>query len=98
MATVSEVARIHGVDQYRVKTWTTELAEQLSLSANPPKGTVRKFGETDVPGGVETTPVVGTIYRINADGSGLKELVQLGKNTDYPTFMVSSRRCMSSCV
>lgn len=45
-----------------------------------------EYASKDIPGGVETTPVVGAIYRINADGSGLKKLVQLGKNTDYPTF------------
>jgi TolB protein len=45
-----------------------------------------EYASKDVPGGVETTQVVGAIYRINADGSGLKKLVQLGKNTDYPTF------------
>ena len=44
------------------------------------------YSSKDVPGGVEATAVVGAIYRINADGSGLQRLVQLGKNTDYPTF------------
>jgi TolB protein len=43
------------------------------------------YTSKDIPGGVETTPVVGAIYTINADGSGLKKIVQLGKNTDYPT-------------
>lgn len=47
---------------------------------------VGDYSSKDVPGGVETTPVVGAIWTINADGSGLKKLVQLGKNTDYPTF------------
>jgi Tol biopolymer transport system component len=40
----------------------------------------------DVPGGVETTPVVGVIYSVKGDGTGLKKIVGLGKNTDYPTF------------
>jgi Tol biopolymer transport system component len=39
----------------------------------------------DVPGGVETTPVVGAIYTVRGDGTGLKKVVALGKNTDYPT-------------
>src|SRR6266700_4575145 len=38
----------------------------------------------EVPGGVITTPVLGAIYSINADGSGLRKIVQLGKNTDFP--------------
>src|SRR6185437_17126010 len=39
----------------------------------------------DVPGGVATTPVEGAIYSIKSDGSGLRKLVGLGKNTDNPT-------------
>lgn len=48
MATVSEVARFLGVSRDTVKTWTTEFAEHLSLTANPPKGTERQFGEADL--------------------------------------------------
>lgn len=40
----------------------------------------------DIPGGVETTPVVGAIYTIRADGTGLKKIAQLGKNTDFPSY------------
>ncbi|MBI3821851.1 MAG: PD40 domain-containing protein [Planctomycetes bacterium] len=40
----------------------------------------------DIPGGVETTPTVGAVYTINADGTGQKKIVQLGKNTDFPAF------------
>jgi TolB protein len=40
----------------------------------------------DIPGGVETTPVVGAIYTANADGGDLKKIAQLGKNTDFPSF------------
>ena len=45
-----------------------------------------EYSSRDVPGGVETTPSVGAIYRIQADGRGLEKLVQLGKNTDFPSF------------
>ncbi len=31
-----------------MKTWTTEFAEHLSLTANSPKGTERQFGEADL--------------------------------------------------
>jgi Tol biopolymer transport system component len=34
---------------------------------------------------LETTPVVGAIYSVKGDGAGLKKVVRLGKNTDYPT-------------
>jgi Tol biopolymer transport system component len=44
-----------------------------------------EYTSKDVPGGVETTPVVGTIYSIKSDGTGLTKVVSLGKNTDYPT-------------
>jgi TolB protein len=45
-----------------------------------------EYSSKDVPGGVETTPAVGAIYRIQTDGRDLKKLVQLGKNTDFPSF------------
>ena len=48
MATISEVARYLGVDRETVKTWTTEFAEHLSLTANPPKGKERQFCEADL--------------------------------------------------
>src|SRR5262245_56902996 len=44
-----------------------------------------EYFSKDVPGGVETTPVVGAIYTVRGDGTGLKKVVALGKNTDYPT-------------
>ena len=43
------------------------------------------YSSKDVPGGVETTPVVGAIHSVKGDGTGLKKVVGLGKNTDYPT-------------
>lgn len=48
MATISEVAQHLGVDRDTVKTWATEFAEHLSLTANPPKGKERQFGEADL--------------------------------------------------
>jgi TolB protein len=50
-----------------------------------------EFSSHDVPGGVATTPVVGAIYSIRADGTGLNKIVQLGKNTDYPSFSPDGR-------
>lgn len=48
MATIAEVAQHLGVDRETVKTWTKEFAEHLSLTANPPKGKERQFGENDL--------------------------------------------------
>jgi TolB protein len=45
----------------------------------------------DVPGGVQTTPIVGAIYTVQRDGTGLKKVVELGKNTDYPTISPDGR-------
>lgn len=59
-----------------------ELAE-LVFSAKTWEG---DYTSKDIPGGVETTPVVGAIYSVKSDGTGLKKLVALGKNTDNPTF------------
>lgn len=42
------------------------------------------YTSKDVPGGIEVTPTVGAIYTINADGTGLKKIIQPGKNADYP--------------
>jgi Tol biopolymer transport system component len=44
-----------------------------------------EYASADVPGGVKSTPVVGAIYSVGADGTELKKLVALGKNTDFPT-------------
>jgi Tol biopolymer transport system component len=49
------------------------------------------YSSKDIPGGVATTPVVGAIYLIRADGTGLRKVVQLGKNTDNPTFSPDGR-------
>ena len=43
-----------------------------------------EYTSKDVPGGVESTPTLGSIYTVNADGTGLKKVVDAGKNIDYP--------------
>src|SRR5689334_8796141 len=50
-----------------------------------------EYTSRDVRGGVETTPVEGAIYTVRADGTGLKKLTDLGKNTDFPTFSPDGR-------
>lgn len=47
MATISDVARLLGVNRDTVKCWTTEFAEHLSLTATA-KGKERQFGEADL--------------------------------------------------
>lgn len=48
MASVSEVARLLGVEPAKVKQWTKEFAEYLSLTAQPAKGQERQFSEPDL--------------------------------------------------
>jgi Tol biopolymer transport system component len=43
-----------------------------------------EYRSRDVPGGVESTPTVGSIYTVNADGSGLRCVVPPSPGTDYP--------------
>jgi DNA-binding transcriptional MerR regulator len=45
MASVSELARLLGVEPVKVKRWAKEFAEYLSLTARPAKGQVRQFSE-----------------------------------------------------
>jgi TolB protein len=49
------------------------------------------YASKDIPGGVQSTPVVGAIYTIDPDGKQLKKVVELGKNTDFPTFDSSGK-------
>src|SRR5690348_6535476 len=49
------------------------------------------YTSRDVPGGVKTTPVEAAIYTVRADGTGLKKLTDLGKNTDNPSFSPDGR-------
>ncbi|HEV3256791.1 MAG TPA: hypothetical protein VG013_07930, partial [Gemmataceae bacterium] len=56
--------------------------EELVFSVKTWNG---EYFSRDVPGGVEATPVTGAIYAVKAGGAGLRKVVALGKNTDYPT-------------
>src|SRR4051794_502076 len=49
------------------------------------------YASKDVAGGVESTLVLGAIYAIKSDGSGLRQVVELGKNTSYPTVSSDGR-------
>jgi Tol biopolymer transport system component len=50
-----------------------------------------EYRSGDVAGGVETTPVVGSISTIRADGSQLRRVVELGRDTNAPTFSADGR-------
>ncbi len=72
--------------------WTRSSADQRQADGKNDAGLVFSvktwagdYYSKDVPGGVETTPAVGAIYSIKADGTGLTMIAQLGKNTDYPS-------------
>jgi sialidase-1 len=62
--------------------------EELVFSVKTWEG---DYFSKDVPAGVEGTPVVGAIYSVKGDGTGLRKVVALGKNTDYPTFSPDGR-------
>src|SRR5687767_15833911 len=41
-----------------------------------------EYQTKDIPGGVESTPTVGAIYRIKGDGTGLTKVAQPGKDAN----------------
>ncbi len=45
----------------------------------------------DVPGGVETTPVVGSIHTVRTDGSDERKVVELGRDSNAPVFSPDGR-------
>ena len=48
MRQVSDLARLFGVDRDTVKKWCYKFSEYLSVTANPPKGQVRFFTDTNL--------------------------------------------------
>src|SRR5258708_37007722 len=63
-------------------------APQLVFSVKAWEG---DYASKDVAGGVETTPIVGAIYTIKADGTDLNKIVALGKKTDFPCYSPDGR-------
>jgi Tol biopolymer transport system component len=45
-----------------------------------------EYYSKDIPGGVETSPIQSVVYTVREDGTALKKLVALGRNTDNPAF------------
>jgi len=50
-----------------------------------------EYQSKDIPGGVESTPWRGSIYKIGLDGSAPTKVIELGASTDYPFFSVDGR-------
>lgn len=50
-----------------------------------------EYHSRDVPGGVETTPVAGSIHTVRADGSVERKVVELGRDTNAPAFSPDGR-------
>ncbi|MDR3623386.1 MAG: hypothetical protein P4L85_28900 [Paludisphaera borealis] len=50
-----------------------------------------EYRSRDIPGGVETTPVVGSIYTVRADGTGLRKVVEPGRDANAPAFSPDGR-------
>jgi TolB protein len=86
LAAAGRLSRLSAQDRDTIPTRdqadTTRPRRELFFSVKTWEG---DYASQDVPGGVATTPVVGAIYSVKDDGTGLKKVVALGKNTDYPT-------------
>ena len=50
-----------------------------------------EYQTKDIPGGVESTPSVGAIYRVKADGSGLTKVAPPGKDANAPGFSADGK-------
>lgn len=91
MATISEVAQHLGVDRDTVKTWATEFAEHLSLTANPPKGKERQFGETDL----RVLALVADFWEDNPDLEHIHAMLNCG---DYNEDKFAEFACLRTPV
>ncbi len=56
------------------------------------------YSSKDVPGGVETTPVVGAIHSVKGDGAGLKKVVGLGKASTIRSSVPMGNRLRSNAI
>jgi TolB protein len=50
-----------------------------------------EYQTKDIPGGVESTPSVGAIYRVKVDGTGLTKVAQPGKDANAPGFSADGK-------
>jgi DNA-binding transcriptional MerR regulator len=78
MATISDVAKLCGVDRDTVKSWTKEFAEHLTLGANPPKGKERQFNEADL----RALALVAEHWEENPDYENIHSLLNCGTHRE----------------
>jgi len=86
MATISEVARILGVDRDSVKGWATEFPEYLSLLANPKKGQERTFTEADLC----VLAVIAEEVEMDSEPDDVRYALNSGRQFEEP-FLESAR-------
>jgi TolB protein len=50
-----------------------------------------EYRSSDIPGGVQTTPVTGSIHTVRADGSDPRKIVEPGRDANAPAFSPDGR-------
>lgn len=80
MATVSEVARLLGVEPVKVKRWANQFAEYLSLTARPAKGRERQFTEADL----RVLAVAAEHLEFGNDEDDVHHALNCGRQYDEP--------------
>lgn len=80
MASVSEMARLLGVEPVKVKQWTEQFAEYLSLTARPAKGQERRFTEADL----RVLAVVAEHLELGNDEDDAHYALNSGRQDDEP--------------
>ena len=91
--------RMHRSHFLLVATWTILAAGALPSPRAAASGLIAfsvrrwdgEYHSHDVPGGVATTPVVGSIHTVRADGSDERKVVELGRDTNAPVFSPDGR-------
>lgn len=78
MATISEAAKLIGVDREKVKSWATEFAEFLSPAANPPSGRERRFGEADL----RVLAVIAELAEMGEDAEDIQYALNTGRQDE----------------
>jgi DNA-binding transcriptional MerR regulator len=76
LRTVSQTARLTGVDRDQVKDWAWEYRNWLTPGANPPKGSVRQFTDEDA------LKMVFIVDRWAA-GANAEEIAEMLEREDY---------------
>ena len=76
MATISEVAQLFGVGRDTVKSWATEFAVHLTLTANPPKGRERQFNGADL----RALALVAELWEEQPDYENIHAMLNCGEH------------------